>query len=432
MDHILQLFDQSVDAGLDFLKQYSSELSFPVPGLSAVKCLCSILDGLLRAIMESYGGFAETAEADDDPLSTQEDSTSQLPHQTLAGIYIPIHSKAKQAAAASSRKGKGPLQQRGLGLHKSTDLPLYRHKPATLCDLISNLFVFAFIWSFGGCFEMPEQEVELDLAGHDQLTGELGSEKIARGGNTAVEKFDALVYDIFADGKISVQLPATAKMIYNYYPNVYTNTFEPFDRLISSPVHNVSFLSPNLEGGSLASSRFTFRLFVHPDEGPYYSASSVSMVPTVDIIRLSFLVCIMLESGSLPNIMLSGKSGVGKTQLLKFLSRSVSSVKWRKAVIQAILGKPHSFDDAIVGRARAVAAEEEEDPRKGTDDSSFTTTFYHISTQLESQRMQSMLGSYLMRQGKTILIPPTGRNVSKESSISLAFFHPLPPSLLLA
>lgn len=392
IDHIFQLFDQSVDAGLDFLKQHSAVLSCPVPGMCAVKCLCCILDGLLRAIIEYHGGFADT-EGETPNKYPEEESTSQLPHQTLAGIYIPTGRNTNPAISSKVAMAKNLLK---------ANMPVYRQKPGSLCDLISNLFVFAYTWSFGGCFERVEQELDLDIAGNDLSSG-LASEKIARGGNTAMEKFDALVYDLFSDGKISVHLPTSARLIYMYYPNIYTNTFEPLDRLISSPVQNVSFLSPGIDS-PMASQRFMFRLFINPGEDTY-SASSVSMVPTVDIVRLSFLISVMLESGSMPNIMVSGKSGVGKTQLLTFLSKSMASVKWRKAVIQSVLGKPQHVN--YEGNHNA----EEEDLRKDTDEQSFSTTFYHISTQLESQRMQSMLGSYLMRQGKSILIPPTGRNV---------------------
>ena len=334
-------------------------------------------------------------ETEEEPPSQypEEESTSELPHQTLAGIYIPKRRTTNPDVGSKVALSKNLLK---------ADKPVYRQKPSSLCGLISNLFVFAYTWSFGGCFERVEAEVDLDIAGND-LGNELASEKIARGGNTAMEKFDALVYDLFSDGKITAQLPTSAKLIYTYYPNIYTNTFEPFDRLISSPMHNVSFLSPIVDS-LVASQRFMFKLFVNPSEDTY-SASSVSMIPTVDIVRLSFLISVMLESGSIPNIMVSGKSGVGKTQLLTFLSKSMASVKWRKAVIQSVLGKPQHADHG----SGHVA--EEEDLRKDTEEQSFSTIFYHVSTQLQSQRMQSMLGSYLMRQGKSILIPPTGRNV---------------------
>lgn len=392
IDHILQLFDQSVDIGIDFLKQHSAELSCPVPSICAVKCLCCILGGLLRAIIEYHGGFAEVEEEASPNQYSEEESTSQLPHQTLAGIYIPKRRNVNPDVGSKVALSKTSL---------SSSKPVYQQKPGSLCGLIGNLFVFAYTWSFGGCFERVEEEVDLDIAGND-LSKELASEKIARGGNTAMEKFDALVYDLFSDGKITVQLPSSARLIYTYYPNIYTNTFEPLDRLISSPMHNVAFLSPIADSPS--ASRFMFKLFINPSED-VYSASSVSMIPTVDIVRLSFLISVMLESGSMPNIMVSGKSGVGKTQLLTFLSKSMTSGKWRKAVIQSMLGKPQQVEH------KGSQTAEDEDLRKDTEEQSFSTIFYHISNQLQSQQMQTMLGSYLMRQGKSILIPPTGRNV---------------------
>lgn len=386
ISYIQQLFNVSVDAGLAFLKRHSSELSCPVPGISAVKSLCCILDGLLRSIIEYHGGFVrkeEQQEAFRTPTQSLEEESTD-PQQTLAGIYIP-RKPANPAVTSKSR------------MEKLVDgnLPLYLQRPSSLCDLLGNLFVFAFTWAFGGCFERIEHEVDLDITGN-VISTDLPSEKIARGGDTAMEKFDALVYDLFSDGKVIVQLPTSTRLIYTYYPNIYTNTFEPLDKLISSPLHSVNFMSPSIQ--SPLAQRHVFKLFVNPSEEAY-SASTVSMIPTVDIVRISFLISVMLESGSMPNIMVSGKSGVGRTQLLTFLSKSLSSKKWRKSVIQSILGKP-------------LYESKEEDRDKDTgDDQSFSTVLYHISTRLKSQQMQAMLGSFLMRQGKSILIPPTGRNV---------------------
>ena len=410
----MRLFDYSVDAGLDFLKRHSSELSCPVPGLSAVRTLCCMLDGLLRSIADYHGGFFNT-EAEELAAATgglggggmgesskllEQESASQLHQtQTLAGIYIPT--KQGQALVASKARLVPDQATR-------PDLPHHHRKPDSLCELISNLFVFAFIWAFGGCFQRLEEEVDLDIAG-DDLSAETVSQKIARGGDTAMEKFDAMVYDLFSEGGgsggsgIKVHLPPSARLIYQYYPDIYTNTFQPFDTLISSPVQNVSFMPPgDVKGGAPGSPGFLFRLFTNPDEGGISMAPRVGMIPTADVVRLSFLVSVMLESSSFPNIMVSGRRGVGKSQLLSFLAKSVASKHWRKHVIQAVLGKPAAVSGIGVG-------ESEEDPRKDAEDQSFSTLLYHVSTQLESQRLQTMLGSRLMRQGRAILIPPTGK-----------------------
>ena len=378
-----------MDAGLDFLKLRSADLACPVPGLSAIKTLCCIMDGLLRSIAEYHGGFTEHQEPEvvEKP---EEDSTIQLHAQTLAGIYIPTRTQNQLIAS------KVKMSQ----VTQSHDLPLYHRAPDSLCDVISNLFVFAFTWAFGGCFQRFEEEVDLEVSGDDLSDNELPSQKISRGGDTALEEFDALVYDLFSEGPTRAHLPPSARLIYMYYPDIYTNTFQPFEKLISSPAQNVTFLSPASDL-VLGSPRFIFKLFSDPNEETY-SASRVSMIPTVDIIRISFLISVMIESSQMPNIIVSGRSGVGKTQLLSYLSKSISSKKWRKLVIQTVLGKTFKVDRND---------EPEEDPRKDVEDHTFSTLHYHVSTQLDSQRLQNMLGSYLMRQGKSLLLPPTGKKV---------------------
>ncbi len=379
----MKLFDQSIDVGLEFLKENSSELSCPVPGISAVKTLCCILNGLLRSISEYHGGFVSVKESP----NAEEESTSELPHQTLAGIYIPT--KYNNPAISSRTK----MAKKAVG----SDQPLHRQNLSTLREIIGKLFVFAFVWAFGSCFERVELEVDLDVSDND-LTDELTDQKIARGGDTAMEKFDALVYDTFSEGQVTVHLPSSTRLIYSYYPNIYTNSFDLFDRLVTPAVQNVSFLSYGLDS-PLASHRFIFELFVNSSEDTY-NASKLSMIPTVDIIRLSFLISVMFEARSHPNVMISGKSGVGKTQLLTFLSKCTPSVKWRRAVTQTMLGKPFHVDDGS-----------KVDEKVDMEDQTFSTVLYHISSQLESQKMQAMLASYLMRQGKSILLPPTGKNV---------------------
>ena len=388
VDHIIKLFDQSIEAGLEFLKDNLSELSCPVPALSAVKTLCCILNGLLRSISEYHGGFAGTRES---PTSSskkvEEESTSQLPYQTLAGIYIPTRYN-NPAVGSRVKAAKTAIKH---------DLPLHCQNPTALRDTISKLFVFAFVWAFGSCFERVEQEVDLDVSDSD-LADEIADQKISRGGDTPMEKFDAFVYDLFSEGEVIVHLPSSTRLIYSYYPNIYTNSFELFERLVTPPQQNVSFLSYGLDS-PLASHRFMFDLFVNSSEDPY-NASKLGMIPTVDIIRLSFLVAVMYEARSMPDVMISGKSGVGKTQLLMFLAKCMPSMKWRKAVIQTMLGKP-----PVVEKGSEV------DEKLDIDDNTFSTVLYHISSQLESQKMQAMLGSHLMRQGKSILLPPTGKNV---------------------
>lgn len=410
VQHILSLFEHSMDAGLEFLRLHSPELCSPLPGLSAVKTLCCLLDGLIRSVAEYHGGFTdpEASEKGVGGERSEEASTSQLHAQTLAGIYIPTRTQQQGAATtAGVGPGAGPEQRSRVSLSlPDADKPLHQRKPGSLLTILTNLFVFAFTWAFGGCFQRHEEEVDLDISG-DDLTGEIPSQKITRGGALALEKFDALVYDLFSEGPMKARLPPSARLIYSYYPDIYSNSFQPFDKLISSPVQNVSFLSPGIKG-MVGSMEFVFNLFSNPSED-ICSASRVTMIPTADVVCLSFLVAVMVESHAMPNVMVSGKPGVGKTQLLEFLSKSVLSKKWRKHVIQCMMGKPMLKGE--IERERE-SGESEEDPRTDVEEHTFSTLLYHVSTRLSSEHLQGMLSSYLMRQGRSLLIPPTGKNVS--------------------
>ncbi len=381
-NHLLKLFDQSIDIGLDFLKQHSSELSCPAPGISVVNTLCHLLYGLLKSISDDYGGF-KSGEPATDELGVDEGSSDDL-KQTLAGIYIPSKHQNK------SRSNK----------------PVHHENSSYLYALISNLYVFAYTWSFGGCFERIEEELNLDMYEDDTFPNMI-EQKLVRGGATAREKFDALVHSIFTKGEVVVQLPTSTNLIYSYYVDINTNSFEPWKKLISTPLQNVSFLSSN-ENSPFVSQRLMFKLFINPVE-EFYSASSVSLLPTVDIIRLSFLVSVLFESNSVPNTLISGQSGVGKTQFLSYLSKALTSRKWRKSVMSSVLGNPRLRPSST---SLSGVGGDADHHTGGGDDHAFASVLYRVQTRPDTPGIQSVLEKYLVRKGKMTLAP-SSRDVSK-------------------
>lgn len=397
-EHILDLFELSMDSGLDFLKQHASELACPVPGISAIKSLCYIIDGFLMTIEKDYGGFT-IKESSSQGGKSEGNSVSnmlQLPRRTsqrqsIAGLYIPGRSTSNVNLMTSSE----------LVVPKKPQIPYHRQHPEALCELVSNVFVFAYTWALGGCFENLEDE---GATGDD-----MDIQKLTRGGNTAREQFDALVYDIFIKRRQVARLPTSPQLIFSYYVDIFNNTFEPWSRLISSPKQNASFLSTDIPCSYL-SPRSLFKIYTNRKEDEHYSAADLSMIPTDNTIRLSFLISILFQSKATPHILITGKSGVGKTQYLSYLSQ-VLSVAWKKDVNASIFGNSplqSSRNNSMVALGTSAT---------DRDEDSYTVLLHHVSTLTGSQQLQSMLEKHLVRQGKSLLGPSSDNNVSSNTLV---------------
>ena len=396
-EHILNLFDISVDVGLDFLKAHSSELPYLMPGTSVVQYLCNLFGALLKSIPEDNHvvhsqKFATAtvtkfdAEEDDNVEDIMKDENTSIDRENLFNIYIP-NAKNKLCVDSSPRVA-----------HQVKELPVQNIPDTSLCLLISKIYVFAYTWAFGGCFERTLHELmeyeSFEVT--DNLSHQVAIEQnLVRGGITVREKFDALVYKLFTGKLVNIHLPSTQQLIYSYYFNLNTNSFEPWEKLLAISQKNVGFQN-------LASMlRYTPQLS-HDFSQLQFDACNVGLIPTVDILRLTFLISVLLNfsSGSVPNILLSGRSGVGKSQLLSHMSKILASKKWQSLIISSVLGK-----------SLFKKQDEPDIFNKEAENNSYATVYYHVSSQLEGFQMQSLLEKQLMRQGENKLVPLAGKSV---------------------
>lgn len=384
-EHILKLFDLSMDAGLNFLKVHSSELPYSMSAVSVVQCLCNLFGGLLRrGTREKCGGTPVQQTATVRRTDTENDESDRA--FVPSGIYNPSFTLKKKTA-------------------QTTDKPAPLSSKESLLDLISNIFVFSYTWALGGCFERTQQEMteNISFGTSDDSTSDIAAEqKLTRGGVTAREKFDALIYKLFTTTKtLKVKLPSSSNLIYSYYFNLNSNSFEPWKKLVAPSKQSAGFLNlgPGLKGLSLTSYKQVFSLFTDFN-GLQYDASNVCMVPTVDLIRLAFLVSVLFNqhNGFTPNILLSGKPGVGKSQILSHLSKSLTSKKWQNSVISCVFGKP-------------TLRYGEQMPANQVDDATCMSIHSHVSSELEGVQVQSMLEKHLIRHGRNALVPSKDKRV---------------------
>ena len=395
--HIIELFELSIDEGLKFLKEHASELSCPVPGISAVKTLCHVLLAFLDHIMREGDGFVPNS-AKLGAQKVAEESSSSVARQTLAGIYIPnrhldLHSKSKSAIKISSS-------------HSS--LPYLQRHPECLLELLGKLFVFAFTWAFGGCFETSRSEDEEE----EEEGGVLGSVndpvKVQRGGTTARLKFDALVHRVFTwESNVKVNLPLTADLIYSYYVDIKSGSFVPWKSLVPTPKELTSKLSL-MQKGLTSLQKPQTSAFIDPDLllGSLLAADEVGRIPTAEGIRLTFLAALMLLRGDPCHVLTSGGIGVGKTQFLSYLAKVLQSPEQCHNILRAVLAGGRKAAGSAEGGAWSDLQEA----------SSVAVHSVYASANTQVAYLQSLIESKLVRTGKSISAAP-GRKVAYNACV---------------
>ena len=385
--HLQDLFDQSVDEGLNFLKEHSSSLSCPVPGNSAVATLCHILSVFLSYISTECGGFpSPEAKAAKDSL-------------TPAGMIASTKQQSQQHLSLHSilfAKKASKLWQKSSSAISQTTPFLHRH-PEALCELLGKLFVFAFTWSFGGCFE---------AAGCEEETESLISEQgVTRGSLSVRSKFDALVHKVFSSpSRVEVKLPSSVDLIYSYYVNLDNCSFVLWDKLVPSSkeiVTKSSLMQKGFQG--LISSSSSSLIDKTAPIGTLHMATEVGFVPTVDTVRLLFFSQLLQKAGH--NVLLSGKLGVGKTCLLTQLAKMTQSVEQDDNLLSSVLGGRAQIAHTI--QPASTSMEEPQD----------NVLSMHISSQSTASHLQSAIEGCLAVKSKSTLAPPAGKKVHISSTL---------------
>ena len=384
--HLLALFDHSVDKGVMFLKNHASELSCPVPVTSAVATLCHILLALLEHVSKEYGGFGPSSSFPGvEAYQQAEESGSSLLRQTLTGIYIPTKQHQSQRKQMCMKQAKS----------QSSTLPFLHCYPERLCDLLGKLFVFSFVWAFGSCFEQVEEATNSDLLKHGH--------SVTRGGSTGRGQFDALVHTIFNNPQIKVQLPTSADLIYSYYVDINTCSFAPWKKLVPSAEEiaaRTSMIQKGIQSlSTLSSSSF---LDLNVAIGQLCNASEVGFVHTTETVQLCFLIFLLYRNGH--SVLLSSKMGAGKTHLLKYLAKLFKSAEQCEDILSAVLGKKKQTKQSVIHLSSSVLkTEDEESPVIGLP--------LHISPQFEASRLQSEIEGCLVRKDKSTFTSPAGKKV---------------------
>uniref|UniRef100_A0A8C7FLK2 Uncharacterized protein n=1 Tax=Oncorhynchus kisutch TaxID=8019 RepID=A0A8C7FLK2_ONCKI len=179
-NHIQQLFDNSITQGLNFVKKHQKLLNFQIPEMSTVMTVCSILGALIN-FMQGNGGLGRT-----------------------------IFFKANYCIfpICDREDNKWFLQK----------------NPEKLTILLGKLFVFSYAWAVGGVLNHVDDYDDSPSATKDKSCHLVN----------VAHAFKNLIHKLFEGAPCGVSLPAGNRMIFNYFVDLQTGAFVPWDELVPS------------------------------------------------------------------------------------------------------------------------------------------------------------------------------------------------------
>ncbi|XP_041927364.1 dynein heavy chain 6, axonemal-like isoform X2 [Alosa sapidissima] len=260
--YLKKLFENTVEHGVAFMHKHQKLLSFPIPELSLVMTLCSILGSIFN-LLDKNGGLGKSEDVPQPSSNSQKTS-----------IYLSEASNIREECRWFLQK-----------------------YPEKLTSLLGKLYVFAYTWAFGGVFSHVD---ELD---DSPMTFKEKSDPL----KTMPREFQSLLRKLFDGGHhYGITLPTGNRTLFSYFVDLQTNSFVLWDELVS-PTDSLirkgmSVLNPYLND-SLGQS------------------PCCEHVGNIDSIRYSFLLSLLLLNNQ--PVLLTGDSGVGKSILIESMLKKL-------------------------------------------------------------------------------------------------------------
>lgn len=270
-DHLWVLFDHTVEQGLSFLEEHQQFRLINVPSLSIVQMLCNLLYGFFDYVHRE-GGFDPAED------NTEKDiEKNLLLSNTLFG-NLKLNFNRKNAKEYKSQfVFQGSCEQ--------------------IRMLLDKLFVFCYLWSFGGHFDCTSEETAETDRTHFVPTFRVDS------GVSIRCLFDNFVRTMF-ETKMGINLPTGSDTLYSYFVDVEKSQFMIWDHLAINNTVNVD------------------RLLDRPLSQQSLDNTLTSFVPTSETMCYSFLMT-LLALNEFP-VLLSGTRGNGKTVLINYMLSRLS------------------------------------------------------------------------------------------------------------
>ena len=372
------MFESTVDQGLRFVQEHRSFVSIAAPPLSIVSTLCAILSALIDHIAKE-GGFGE---------SHQED---------IADTSMTIATTPDFAKSLSSNDI--------FMSHFSSKKQTYLEKnPSQLPQLFAKLYVFAYIWAFGGNFNCPSDEAMTDIETSSQSN-------LSAQGDTANARnsFDNFVKELFESSpSLDVRLPTGNNSLYNYYVDLEKGQFTLWENLVPS---TEALIEKHVANQVAISDTIN----ILDDPMPNMNEVETRMlIPTIDSVQYSFIISLLALNNK--PVLVTGDTGVGKSALLRDVLSRLAQEGGAGTNPGTILGSVLSSG----GSSLLDSIVETSSGRDGRRRRTVFVSQMQFSAHTSTLRTRKLIESKLVKRGRDRLGAKPGKKVSVDGPLFCA------------
>lgn len=347
-----------------------SFISIAAPPLSIVSTLCAILGAMIDYIRKK-GGFGEVQEDVTDANIATASSPDLLPSSPSLHdfSFTSLHSKKQN---------------------------FLEKNPSQLPQLFAKIFVFAYIWAFGGNFNCPSEETATDI---DSLSQ--GSQSNARDTRNARISFDNFVRDLFeSNHSLEVYLPKGNTSLYNYFIDLEKGQFTVWENLVPSTEALIEKYIAN---------QIAISDTINVIDDPMPNIDEIetrSLIPTLDSVQYSFIISLLALNNK--PVLLTGDTGVGKSTLLHDVLNRLSQEGGAGTSPGTILG-------SVLSHGSSSILDSIVETSSGTDlrlKKTILVSKMQFSAHTSMYMTRKLIESKLIKRGRDTLGAKPGKKVS--------------------
>ncbi|XP_022090728.1 dynein heavy chain 6, axonemal-like isoform X2 [Acanthaster planci] len=416
--HLHELFEKSVDKGLEFMRLYSAYQIVAATDMSIVAMLCHLLHAFLDFLGKN-GGYGNP----DEERPASADSSGRPASRSNGRRGSRREEKKKEKEKEKERKEKLRQQSK----HSSKEWYLVKY-PDQLLTLLGKIFVFCYTWSVGG--NLKREDDSEDDGGISVAPRMPGGGGGAKGKKVEVPdlniayEFDTFVHDMFdTEPPLGVRLPSGSRTIFHYFVSAESGKFVPWDELVPS---TKSLIDKGVSHVSLGE-----QMGLTTQMSKKATREDNELVPTVDTVRYSFLAGLLLVNRH--PVLLTGDSGVGKSAIINHMLKLLSKEKGATTQLGTILGDVFHYSERgtnILSNISALTAgilgEDDGDSGLGVADtmdltfitgqvrrptSGMVATTLQLSAQTTAARVRAQIEHKLIKKGRDTMVGPRGKKV---------------------
>ena len=268
--------------------------------------------------------------------------------------------------------------------------------PTQLPQFFSKLYIFAYVWAFGGNLNCPSEETIADVENSSQ-----SNQSFSKDSYNARISFDSFVRDLFeSNSSLDIRLPTGSNSLYNYYVDLDKGQFVTWENLVPS----TEALIEKFVANQIAISD---TVNVLDDPMPdLHEIETRSLIPTLDSVQYSFIVGLLALNNT--PILLTGDTGVGKSALLNDVLNRLSQEGGAGVSPGTILG-------SVLSSGSSSLLESIVETSSGKDRYRRKTIFVsqmQFSAHTSVFRTRKLIESKLVKRGRDALGAKLGKKVS--------------------